>query len=85
MIGPVEAEILAELGQLALADVAGLAHQRHQRVAGHDAHQAKDDQRGEQKDRKREEEPSDHILVHGADAPAYPVSVPRIMPLLVDP
>ena len=48
VVGPIETEILAELRQLLLADVAGLAHQGDQRVARHDAHQAEDDQRREQ-------------------------------------
>ena len=39
VVGQVEAEVLAELLELLLADVAGLGHQRRQRVAGHDAHQ----------------------------------------------
>ena len=60
----VEAEVLAELRQLLLADVARLAHQRDQRVARHDAHEPEHDQRRQQQHGDRQQQPSDHVLVH---------------------
>ena len=73
VVRQVEPEILAELLQLLLADVAGLGHEGGQRVAGHDAHQAEDDQRRQQQHRHGQQHPPEHVLVHGTTSagPAY--------------
>jgi len=70
VVGLIETEVLAKLRQLLLADVAGLAHERDQRVARHDAHETEDDQRGKQENRHGEQQTPDHVLLHGTVAPS---------------
>ena len=72
VVRQVETEVLAELLQLLLADVAGLGHEGRQRVAGHDAHQAEDDQRRQHEHRHGQQHPPEHVLVHGDELRVSP-------------
>src|SRR5262249_33541384 len=60
----VEAHVLAELGQFLGVHVAGLAHERDQRVAGHHPHEPEHDQGRQQEHRNGQQQPAGDVLVH---------------------
>ena len=85
VIRTAESQVLSELPELPLTDVPGLRHEGGERVPRHHAHQSEHDQRGEQQDGNREQEPADHIFVHGRPAPALMRLGPSRVSLLIEP
>jgi hypothetical protein len=58
VVRQVETQVTPQLGELLLAHVAGLAHERGERVARHHPHQPEHDQRRQHEDGDREQQPA---------------------------